>query len=50
MVLFAEIILHRRWRNEYEALVELHGHRKTEVLGEKSVPVPLSPPQIPHAL
>jgi len=50
MLLFAEIILRRRWTNEYEALVELHGHGKTEVLGEKSVPVPLCPPQIPHRL
>jgi hypothetical protein len=50
MFLLAEIILLRRWMNEYETLVELHGHGKTAVLGEESVPVPLSPPQIPHAL
>jgi hypothetical protein len=50
MLLFVEIILHRRRTNEYEALVELHGHGKIEVLGGKSVPVPLSPPQIAHAL
>jgi len=50
MLLFAEIILRRRRWNEYEALVQLHGHRKPEVLGEKFVPVPLSPPQLPQAL
>ena len=50
MLLFAEIILRRRWTHEYETLVELQGHGKNEVLGEKTVPVPLSSPQIPHAL
>jgi hypothetical protein len=30
--------------------VEWNWHRKTEVLGEKPVPVPLCPPQIPHKL
>jgi len=33
--------------NEYRELVELYG-RKTEVLGENSVPIPLCPPQIPY--
>jgi hypothetical protein len=28
--------------------VEWNWQGKTEVLGEKSVPVPLCPPQIPH--
>jgi hypothetical protein len=32
------------------APVELNWHGKTEVLGEKPVPVPLCPPQIPHGL
>jgi hypothetical protein len=30
--------------------VELYRQRKTEELGEKSVPVPLCPPQIPSGL
>jgi hypothetical protein len=30
------------------ALMEWNWHGKTEVLGEKPVPVPLCPPQIPH--
>jgi hypothetical protein len=32
------------------APVELNWQGKTEVLGEKPVPVPLCPPQIPHGL
>ena len=32
----------------YEALVKWSWQRKTEVLGEKPVPVPLHPPHIPH--
>jgi hypothetical protein len=32
------------------ALVELNWQGKTEVLGEKPIPVPLCPPQIPRGL
>jgi hypothetical protein len=39
-----------RWMNEYGALVEWYWQGKTEVLGEKTVPVPLCPPQISHRL
>jgi hypothetical protein len=49
-----------RWRERWSlfffifpsngAPVEWNWQGKTEVLGEKSVPVPLCPPQIPHGL
>jgi hypothetical protein len=32
------------------APMELNSQGKTELLGEKPVPVPLCPPQIPHGL
>jgi hypothetical protein len=35
---------------EYGALVQLYRQGKTEVLGEKPVPVPICPPQISHGL
>lgn len=38
------------WMNGYGASVERQWLRKTEVLGEKPVPVPICPPQRPHAL
>jgi hypothetical protein len=34
----------------WTAMVEWYWQRKTEELGEKPVPVPLCPPQIPHGL
>jgi hypothetical protein len=44
-----------RWRERWSvffssngALVEWNWQGKTEVLGEKPIPVPLCPPQIPH--
>jgi hypothetical protein len=36
--------------HEYGALMEWYWQGKTEELGEKPVPVPLCPPQIPHGL
>jgi hypothetical protein len=35
--------------DEYGAMVERYWQGKTEDLGEKPVPVPLCPPQIPHS-
>jgi len=38
-------------KNEYgRSTGELHSHGKTEELGEKAVPVPLCPSQIPSGL
>ena len=34
--------------DEYVAMVEWYWQGKTDVLGEKPVPVPLCPPQIPY--
>jgi hypothetical protein len=39
-----------RWMNEYGALVEWYWQGKTELLGEKPVPVQLYPPQISQVL
>ena len=39
-----------RWMNEYGAMGELYWQRKTEVLGDKRVPVPLCTPQIQNGL
>jgi len=38
------------WMNEFGALVEWHRLGKSEVLGEKSVPVQFCAPQIPHGV
>ena len=38
------------WMNEYGAMGELYWQRKTEVLGDKRVPVPLCTPQIQNGL
>jgi len=35
---------------EYSALVEKYGEGKTEVIWEKSVPVPFCPPRIPRRM
>jgi hypothetical protein len=43
-------IVHPQVIYEYGALVEWYWQGKPEELGEKPVPVPLSPPQIPHGL
>jgi hypothetical protein len=39
-----------RWVNRYGELVKCHWQRKTKLLGEKPVRLPLSSPQIPHEL
>ena len=39
-----------RWMNGHGALVEWNLQGKTEILGEKHVPVPLCPPQISNGL
>jgi hypothetical protein len=39
-----------RWTKEYEMLVQYCWQCETEILGEKSFPPTLCPPQIPHRM